>query len=96
VPNPAILKHIEELKALPDEEVIALTYPRLPHDEAAAVDNEMTRRQLVASRNLAEAMRAAKKSADRASKVIITLTAVVAVLTGVLVWLTIVLVQRAH
>jgi hypothetical protein len=83
-PNPEILKHIEELKPLPDEEVIALTYPRLPHDEAAAVDNEMTRRQLVASRNLTQTIRDADRSARRAARWLIIFTIALVTLSAAL------------
>jgi hypothetical protein len=60
------------------------------------VERELTRRQLEASRELVDALRASKASADRAARVIIVLTGALVLLTIVLVALTVVLTRSSH
>jgi hypothetical protein len=79
-PDPQIVKRMEEVKALSDDEVVALMWG-MSGIESGVLPHEMTRRQLIVSRELTQAMRDADRSARRAAKWLIIFTIALVVLS---------------
>ena len=87
---------LERLKALSDEDLIAMHLSSEPGFLRHESDREMDRRQLVASRELRSSIESFKRSADRSGKWMIWLTVAIAALTVVLAALTLLLLLRSH
>ncbi len=79
-PDPQVVKRMEEVTALSDDEIVALMWGMTEID-LAELPHEMTRRQVAVSRDLIRALRDADRNARRAAKWLIIFTIALVVLS---------------